>query len=149
MNIAQLYADWQATLATIGAIVTLSTALGVTCQGFGWTTAARVFQAVGIDLGWIISTFGRSSRAAVMTVSALAISGCALFTAVEPSAASFAVCVANDAARDASISQIVTDCGGDAVAVVVSLLGSSDSRVVGSRAYVEARSLRAALTSSK
>ena len=72
---------------------------------------------------------------------------CALFSKVEPPAANFAVCVANDAAQDKALAQVVIDCGGDIVAVVESLFSSSDSGVKKSKTLAEAVKLKTVVAS--
>lgn len=54
-------------------------------------------------------------------------------------------CIATDVAEQKPLGQIIADCGGDAVAVVTSILGSSDPQVLASKAHAEAMNLRAAL----
>lgn len=76
----------------------------------------------------------------------VALSACALFSKVEPPTATFAVCVASDAAKGDSVSAIAVDCGGDALGVIEALIGSTDPKVTASKAYAEAKVTKASLS---
>ena len=78
-------------------------------------------------------------------VFALCLAACALFSKIEPPSATFAVCVANDAAKGDSVAVIAVDCGSDALAVIEALISSADPTVTTSKAYAEAKAMKAAL----
>ena len=63
---------------------------------------------------------------------------------VAPSAA-LAACVAADALKGDSVAQMATDCGSDALSVIMALLASEDAAVKTSPAYHEAEATRKAM----
>ena len=82
---------------------------------------------------------------APLVVLCLCLTGCPQAVAVVPPSVQTLTCIATDVVAAKTLAQIISDCGGDAVAIITAILTSTDPAVTSSSAYAEAKSLKARL----
>jgi hypothetical protein len=76
-----------------------------------------------------------------------ALTGCPQAVPVVAPAVDLGKCISTEVAAGKSFAEVVLACGGDAVAVTIAILNSSEPHVLGSRAHAEAMSLKMSLAS--